>query len=241
MRTILITGASSGIGRAVAEALAAPGTNLILNSQSNAEGLAAAAAQAQSLGAECLAVAGDVSDYEFCGRLYRQGTQRFGDVDILINNAGISYVGLFQDMEPETWRRILDVNLGSVLNLCRLAVPAMIARHSGKIINISSVWGAVGASCEAVYSASKGGVNSFTRALAKELAPSGIQVNALSCGAIDTPMNRWLSEEDRSTLCDEIPAGRLGTAKEAARAVQLLIDAPDYLTGQIVTLDGGWQ
>lgn len=239
-RTILITGASSGIGKAIAGTLAAPGINLVLNSRHNQAGLEAVAQNALARGAHCLAVCGDVSDYEFCRRLYREGLRHFGRIDVLINNAGISHIGLFQDMKPEEWQRILDVNLGSVINLCHLAVPDMVARHSGRIISISSVWGCAGASCETVYSASKGAVNSFTKALAKELAPSGIQVNALACGAIDTPMNGWLSPEEEDALREEIPAGRMGSAKEAAHMVQLLLDAPDYLTGQIITLDGAW-
>ena len=147
----------------------------------------------------------------------------------LVNNAAQSGI-----------RRVMNVNIGSVMNLCHLVIPSMVHRHHGRIINISSVWGNVGASCEAVYSASKGAINSFTKALAKELAPSNIQVNAIAFGAIETPMNAWLSKEEAEALADEIPAGREGTKEEAAQMICMVADAPDYLTGQIITMDGGW-
>lgn len=240
-QTILITGASSGIGKAIALAFAAPGTRIILNSFHNKKGLEETASMASQKGADCITVQADVSEYDACRLLWQQAVSRFGAVDLLINNAGISHIGLFQDMEPSQWRHLMDVNLGSVMNLCHLAIPSMVQRHQGRIINISSVWGSVGASCEAVYSASKGAVNSFTKALAKELAPSGIQVNAIAFGAIETPMNAWLSNEDEDALRAEIPASRLGTPEEAAQLVSLIARAPDYLTGQIITMDGGWQ
>ncbi len=137
-------------------------------------------------------------------------------LDVLVNNAGISYIGLLQDMTPEEWDRVLSTNLTSCFLTCRLAVPLMVHAKKGRILNISSVWGAAGASTEAAYSASKGAVNSLTKALAKELAPSNIQVNALACGVIDTDMNRCFSEEERQALMEEIPAGRFGTPEEAA-------------------------
>jgi len=161
-------------------------------------------------------------------------------LDILINNAGISYIGLFTEMTPDDWRKVIDTNLTSVFNCCRLASPSMIARKSGKIINISSVWGSVGASCEVAYSASKGGINAFTKALAKELAPSNIQVNAVACGVIDTEMNRCFTEEDKQALIEEIPANRMGRSDEVAELVYQLTTGNEYLTGQIIHLDGGW-
>lgn len=239
-RTILITGASSGIGRAIALAFAEPGVNLVLNSCRNRSGLESTASQVIQRGASCLQISGDVSDPLFCASLWEQALLRYHSVDLLINNAGISHIGLFQDMSIEECRHIMDVNFGSVVNLCRQAVPSMLARHQGRIINISSVWGSVGASCEVMYSASKGAVNTFTKALAKELAPSGITVNAIACGAIDTPMNAWLSADEETQLAEEIPAGRIGTPAEAAQLVRMLANAPDYLTGQIITMDGGW-
>ena len=239
-KTILLTGASSGIGQATALAFAAPGNRLVLVSRKNKEGLQKTADEATAKGAEVLALSADVSDYNACKSLISQVTAQFGDIDLLINDAGISHIGLFQDMTPDEWQRVMNVNIGSVMNLCHLVIPSMVHRHQGRIINVSSVWGNVGASCEVAYSASKGAVNSFTKALAKELAPSGIQVNAIAFGAIETPVNAWLSEEETQALSDEIPTGREGTKEEAARMICMVADAPDYLTGQILTMDGGW-
>ena len=143
-------------------------------------------------------------------------------------------------MTVDEWQKVLNTNLSSAFYTCKYAVPLMLQKHSGRIINISSVWGTVGASMEAAYSASKGGLNSFTKAIAKELAPSNIQVNAIACGVIDTEMNQCFSEEERKALQDEIPADRFGSAEEVAQMVTSLLCAPDYLTGQIITLDGGW-
>jgi 3-oxoacyl-[acyl-carrier protein] reductase len=143
-------------------------------------------------------------------------------------------------MSVDEWQKVLNTNLSSAFYTCKYAVPLMLHAHSGRIINISSVWGNIGASMEAAYSASKGGLNSFTKAIAKELAPSNIQVNAIACGVIDTEMNQCFSEEERRVLRDEIPADRFGSAEEAAQMVVSLLNAPDYLTGQIITLDGGW-
>ena len=240
LRTILITGASSGIGAATAIAFAKPNNRLILVSRKNREGLKKIEDEARKMGAEILSILADVSDYEDCKSVVQQGVERFGTIDLLVNDAGISHIGLFQDMTPDEWQRVMNVNIGSVMNLCHLVIPSMVHRHHGRIINISSVWGNVGASCEAVYSASKGAINSFTKALAKELAPSNIQVNAIAFGAIETPMNAWLSKEEAEALADKIPAGREGTKEEAAQMICMVADAPDYLTGQILTMDGGW-
>ena len=208
LRTILITGASSGIGAATAIAFANPNNRLILVSRKNREGLKKIEDEGRERGAEVLSILADVSDYESCKSLLTEANEHFGPIDLLINNAGISHIGLFQDMTPDEWQHIMNVNIGSVMNLCHLVIPSMVHRHHGRIINISSVWGNVGASCEAVYSASKGAINSFTKALAKELAPSNIQVNAIAFGAIETPMNAWLSKEEAEALADEIPAAQ---------------------------------
>ncbi len=239
VKTALITGASRGIGKAVALRLAREGFRLALCARNEAP-LLETRKELLTLGVPCLAVAADVSDPAACRRLFDEAKAVFGSIDILVNNAGISHVGLLQDMSDDQWDALIGTNLSSVFYCCRLAIPSMVAAKSGRILNISSVWGSAGASCEAAYSASKGGVNALTRALAKELAPSGVQVNALACGAIDTDMNRFLSGEERIALAGEIPAGRLGTPEEAAEMAWKLLSAPDYLTGQIVTLDGGW-
>ncbi len=239
IKTALITGASRGIGKAIALRLAGEGFRLVICARDKVP-LLEAKKELLALGAPCLAVAADVSDPAACQKLFEEAQATFGSVNILVNNAGISHIGLLQDMDNGQWNTLIGTNLSSVFYCCRLAIPSMIAAKNGRILNISSVWGNAGASCEAAYSASKGGVNALTKALAKELAPSKIQVNALACGAIDTDMNRFLSEEDRAALAEEIPAGRLGTVTEAADMAWQLLRAPDYLTGQIVTLDGGW-
>ena len=143
-------------------------------------------------------------------------------------------------MTIEDWNRIITTNLTSVYNCCSLAIPDMVRNKKGKIINISSVWGSVGAACEVAYSASKGGMNAFTKALAKELAPSNIQVNAVACGAIDTEMNHFLTDKEMLQLTGEIPTGRLGRAEEVADLVYYLATKNEYLTGQVIGLDGGW-
>ena len=240
-QVIVITGASSGIGRASALRFAAPQTALVLCARQGAEALCAAAESARQAGSEVLTLQGDVADPDFDTRLIAETVSRFGRIDLLVNNAGISEIGLLQDMTRSSLERMLQVDLHAVIRICQAAVPVFVRQQSGRILNVSSVWGNVGASCETVYSAAKGGVNSFTRALAKELAPSGIAVNAAAFGAIDTRMNRQeLRPEDLAALAEEIPAGRLGTPDEAAELIWLLARAPLYLTGQVITMDGGW-
>ena len=239
-KTIVITGASRGIGRAIAIELAGKDTNIVINCVNNVDKLNEVKAIIEKKGSECETFAGDMGNYNDVQKMFDMCLQRFGQVDVLINNAGISVVGLFQDMGEDKWHRICNTNIDSVFNCCHFAVKDMMNRHCGKIINISSVWGLYGASCEVAYSATKGAVNSFTRALAKELAPSGIQVNAIACGAIDTEMNGHLSDDDKAELAEEIPAGRFGDPQEVAELVKSLSGMNSYLTGQIITLDGGW-
>ena len=234
----MVTGASRGIGKAIAETLAEAGYHLILTcNHSLAELQEVAASLEKKFGITCTALAADAADPAAIEKVFSS----LNHLDVLINNAGISYIGLLTDMNIEEWQRVINTNLSSCFYTSRLAVPLMLQKHSGRIINISSVWGNVGASMEVAYSASKGGVNSFTKALAKELAPSNIQVNAISCGVIDTAMNHCFSPEEMETLREEIPADRLGQPEEVAKLVLQLIQAPAYLTGQILTLDGGWQ
>ena len=166
--------------------------------------------------------------------------QQAGQIDVLIHNAGISHIGLLSDMTLEEWWRVIDTNLNSCFYLSHELIPQMVHRKEGKLLFVSSVWGNVGASMEVAYSASKGGINSFTRALAKELAPSNIQVNAVAFGVIDTQMNQCFSEEERRALKEEIPADRMGTCAEAAEMISQVLHSPAYLTGQVITMDGGW-
>ncbi len=240
MKTALITGSSRGIGKAIALAFADAGYGIVLNGRTPSAELQETHRQISEKKVPCLALAGDVGDALFCERMFAETQRQLGSVDVLVNNAGISHIGLLQDLTPQQWDRLLRTNLSSAFYCCRLAIPSMVARQSGCILNISSVWGVYGASCEAAYSASKGGLNALTRALAKELAPSGIRVNAIACGAIDTDMNRFLDAEERGALLEEIPAGRMGDPREVAALALQLAQAPDYLTGQIIQIDGGW-
>lgn len=239
-KTALVTGASRGIGQAIAFTLAAHGYDLAVCCSSDPGQLLPVQQAAEAAGVRCLPVQADVSKSRDCVRMFETIEKSLGAVDLLVNNAGISKIGLLQDMSFEEWERLISVNLSSVFYCCKLAIPGMVRKKQGAIINISSVWGVCGASCEAAYSASKGGVNALTMALAKELAPSGIQVNAIACGAIDTDMNQFLEPEERNALLEEIPVGRMGTPEEAAQLVLQLAQSPSYLTGQIIRLDGGW-
>ena len=236
-KTAMITGASRGIGRAMAEAFAAAGYDLVLTCLHHIKELEKLGKELeQAWGISCRCAAADVGNYEDTAALFAHIRR----LDVLVNNAGIAHMGLLQDMTPDQWRRIIATHLDGCFYTCRHAIPLMLAQGGGHILNISSVWGNVGASMEVAYSAAKGGVNTFTRALAKELAPSHIQVNAIACGVIDTDMNHCLSPEDLNALRQEIPADRLGTAAEVADLALQLLQAPGYLTGQIITLDGGW-
>ena len=239
-KTVLITGSSRGIGKAIAIKYAKKGYNVVINCKTNEDLLQKVKHEIKSYQTNCLAFTGDVGDYQICEQMFHEIKKAFGSLDVLVNNAGISYIGLLTDMTPCEWDMIIKNNLTSVFNCCHLAIPDMVRKQSGKIVNISSVWGVAGASCEVAYSATKGGINAFTKALAKELAPSNIQVNAIACGAIDTEMNRFLSDEDLLALTDEIPAGRLGRAEEVADFVYSVTHKNQYLTGQVIQLDGGW-
>ena len=243
-KAALITGASRGIGRAIAEALAYKEDIdvLVLNARRNSGRLEELSARIEENcpDKECIISYGDAGDFSYIENLRREITKRDCKVSVLINNAAISYVGLLIDMTEADWKETVDTNISSVFNTCRIFVPDMVSEKSGIIINISSVWGLVGASCEVAYSAAKGAVNAFTKALAKELAPSGVRVNAAAFGVIDTDMNSHLSENDRIALCDEIPAGRMASSEEAAEFVMKLLEMPEYFTGEVVKFDGGW-
>lgn len=238
---IWITGASRGIGAAAARKFAAQGWNMALTCLHSQEKLQALKQELEhQYHITCRAFTADMGDYAQVSACMEEILHTFGHVDVLVNNAGISRIGLFTDLTPSDWQLLLQTNLTSVFNCCHQVLPSMLREKSGRIINISSVWGCVGASCEAAYSAAKGGVNALTQALAKELAPSGIPVNAIACGAIDTDMNSGLSPQERLSLEEEIPAGRFGLPAEAADLIWHLTQTPVYLTGQIIRLDGGW-
>lgn len=237
----LVTGASRGIGKAIALALAKEGFDLILTCKNNLALLEAVAIQAMAFDVRCSAHVLDGGDYEAHEAFFTQHVARaFGRLDLVVNNAGVAYMGLLTDMSQEDWRHLMATNLDSLFHTSKFAVPMMVAQKSGVILNISSIWGNDGASCEVAYSASKGAMNSFTKALAKELAPSGIRVNALACGAIETEMNAWMRGDDKTALEGNIGLGRMGSPEEIAETVVFLAsEKASYITGQIITVDGG--
>ena len=238
-KTIFITGASRGIGKSIALLFASRGYHTFLNCSSSVDELKKLRAYiTEKYHTPCTLVPGNVGNPDHVRAIYNKIYQECTLLDVLVNNAGISYINLLTDMTDEDWNRIIQTNLSSVFYCCRQAIPPMVSKRSGKIINISSMWGTSGASCEVAYSASKSGINGFTKALAKELAPS--KVNAIACGVIDTSMNDQLTSEERKALEEEIPAGRYGTPKEIAQMVWNIVHAPEYMTGQIIGVDGGF-
>lgn len=239
-KTAIITGASRGIGKACALELAKHFEYIVINSYKHKEDLEQTKQEIEEFGAKCFAFTGDIGNFEFVKEMMKEVIATCPNVDLLVNNAGIAHIGLLSDMEIDEWNRIINTNLTSVFNCCKNIIPDMVKRKSGHIINISSMWGLSGASCEVAYSAAKGGVNAFTKALAKELAPSNIRVNALACGAIDTEMNACIPPEDLEAFCEEIPACRLGKPEEIAKAILHLYESPFYLTGEVIKIDGGY-
>ena len=237
MSTALITGASRGIGAACARAFARAGYDVIINYLNSEEKALSLAEELSALGVQAAAIRADVSDSEQVRAMFAQA----GSIDVLVNNAGISMTGLLTDMTDEEWRQMLAVNLSSVFYCCRAALDGMLRAHGGAIINIASMWGEVGASCEAAYSAAKAGVIGLTKALAKEVAPSGIRVNAVSPGVVMTDMMTGFSQDDLAVLKDETPLATLGTPEQIAEAVLFLAsDKADYITGQVLSVNGGF-
>ena len=237
-KTALVTGASRGIGKAIATSLAKEGYDLYMVCRNNGKMLVELSDELRKeYGINTWLYTGDVSNPDFAREIFSNISQ----LDVLINNAGISHFGLLSDMSDDEWKNLIGCNLDSVFYFSREAVKLMIQNHNGHIINISSVWGERGASYESAYSASKGGINSLTKALAKELAISGISVNALALGMIDTDMNRHLNEEEIKEIVNDIPIDRMGTPEEVGQMVINIIKSPKYLTGQIINFDGAWQ
>ena len=237
-KSALITGASRGIGKAIAYCFAENGYHLYLTCKTNFSILEEIKKDLETKMPDihCHIFQCDMGNPAAVEQLF----QSIAELDVIVNNAGISHIGLLTDMSSEEWHNIMSTNIDSLFYTGKYGVPKMLQKHNGKIINISSVWGNVGASMEVAYSASKGAVNSFTKALAKELAPSNIQVNAIACGLIATDMNACFNQEDLQAVIEEIPADRMGKPEEVAKLCSMLAEAPEYLTGQIITLDGGW-
>lgn len=239
-KVAVITGASGGIGAAAARLLAKEGWQLVLGCNSRPERAEALRAELRAAGCEATVCRADLTRMEEAEKLIECAISEYGHLDLLVNNAGIAQIKLFTDITPEEWRRMFAVNVDGVYHCCRAAVPHLVRRHSGCIVNVSSIWGMTGASCEVHYSAAKAAVIGMTRALAKELGPSGITVNCVAPGAIDTEMNAHLSPEERRMLEEEIPLGRLGTPEEAAAAIVFLAgEGGKYITGQVICPGGG--
>ncbi len=240
MRTVLITGASRGIGLACAEKFASEGYNVILNCVKSIDIATKKASElSEKYGIKACAIKADVASENEVRELFAKAKETVGSPDVLINNAGIAKLGLFQDMTSEEWDRLFEVNVKSVFLCCKEAIPHMLNQQSGAIVNVSSMWGEVGASCEAAYSASKAAVIGYTKALAKELAPSGIRVNCISPGLIDTDMNSALSQETKEELCQDIPLQRMGNTEEVAEWIYLVATQGTYITGQTISVNGG--
>ena len=239
-RTALITGASRGIGRAAAELLAECGYRLMLNYFRSEGSVQELKQKLTAAGADAEIFQADVGDPRQAEAMAEACCKRFGRVDVLINNAGIADVGLLTEVTDERWDRLWRVNVGGVFYTCRAVLPGMIREKRGKIINLSSIWGIAGASCEAAYSATKAAVIGLTKALAKEVGPSGIQVNCIAPGAVETDMNAALDEAALRSLREETPLGRLGTPREIAAAIAFLAsEESDFITGQVLSPNGG--
>ena len=234
MKNALVTGASRGIGTAIAEELANKGFRVFVNYNKSGERALKLAEKINGIAVKC-----DVSSSVEVDEMIKQ-TEKYGGIDVLVNNAGISFINLLQDTDESDYDRIFDTNMKSVYLVTRAVIPGMIRKKYGKIINISSMWGITGASCEACYSASKAAVIGFTKAMAKELGPSGINVNCIAPGLIDTDMNKEIDNKAKEEFIEETPLLRMGTVEDIAKAAAFLTsDDASFITGQVLSVDGG--
>ncbi len=238
-KTIIVTGGSRGIGAGIVKLLAEENNNIVLNYNKSEEKAKKIQKECTDLGKNVEIFKADVTKREEVKKLVEFTIQKYKKIDVLINNAGISQSKLFTEVTDEEWRYVIDNNLTSVFYMSQEVVPHMIQQQSGCIINISSIWGMVGSSCESVYSVSKAGVDGLTKALAKELGPSHIRVNSIAPGLIDTQMNQDLSEEVLEEIKEETPLGKIGTPEDIAKCVKWLIE-DEFTTGQIISINGGW-
>ena len=239
MKTIIITGGSQGIGKCMVENFARDGYNVVLNYNKSENSAKQIKSQLLEEGYEIEIFKADISKREEVKKLVEFTLNKFGNIDVLINNAGVAKIQLFTDVTEEDWDEIMNVNLKSALFTIQEVLPNMIHRKGGLIINISSVWGLVGASCEAVYSASKAGLDAITKSLAKELGPSNIRINSIAPGIIDTQMNNSLDEKIKKEIEQEIPLGKIGKPIDVYKCAKWLIE-DEYTTGQIISPNGGW-
>jgi len=240
-RTALVTGGSRGIGAAVARTFAAHGLNVVIHYMQSHEAAAETASECAKLGGRVYTIAADLRSREQIQLMKERLESENLMPDILVNNAGVAHYGMLADVTEEIWDDVMDVNLKGMFLVTQAFMGRMVSQRFGRIINVSSVWGLTGASCEVLYSTAKGGMNAFTKALAKELAPSGVTVNAVAPGVVDTAMIRHLSEEERRALMEEIPVGRFAEPDEIASLVYFLSKPESgYITGQIISPNGGW-
>ena len=238
-KVAVITGGTRGIGKAIALEFAKSGASLVLNYVGNDEAAIKTLEEIKSLGANCIVVKSSVATVSGCREIIDTAISEYGKIDFLINNAAISEVGLFMDVDDDGIDKILNTNLKGVLNCSRFAMTHLL-NTKGAIVNISSIWGNVGASCEVLYSTTKGAINLFTKSLAKEMAMSSVRVNAVAPGVIETEMNSWMNKQEREELEEEIAMNRFGKTKEIADVVLFLCsEKSSYMTGQILTVDGG--
>ncbi len=240
-RSALVTGASRGIGRAVAAVLAREGWAVCVNYLERRDAAESLVRELRAQGRAAMAFQADIADRESANACVRAASEELGPVELLVNNAGISRQGLFQDLDDAAWDRLLAVNLTGPRNAVLAVLPHMLSEKRGCVVNISSMWGLRGASCEAAYAATKAGVIGLTRSLALELAPSGIRVNCVAPGCVETDMVRVLGEDTRRMLAEETPLGRLGRPEDVAEAVAFLAsEKAAFITGQVLAADGGF-
>lgn len=240
-RSALVTGASRGIGRAIAAVLAREGWAVCVNYLERRDAAESLVRELRAQGRAAMAFQADIADRESADACVRAASEELGPVELLVNNAGISRQGLFQDLDDAAWDRLLAVNLTGPRNAVLAVLPHMLSEKRGCVVNISSMWGLRGASCEAAYAATKAGVIGLTRSLALELAPSGIRVNCVAPGCVETDMVRVLGEDTRRMLAEETPLGRLGRPEDVAEAVAFLAsEKAAFITGQVLAADGGF-
>ena len=234
LKKVLVTGSSRGVGKSVARIFLENGYYVYLNANKSADELNATLNEFRRFSQNIEAILADAGDFNEARKVF----ERVGALDVLVNNASVPLFGLFTAQNEQDFDYVINNNIRSALNCSRFAAEAMIREKRGAIINISSVWGITGASCEALYSASKGAINAFTKALARELGPSGVTVNAVAAGLLDTKMNERLSPEEVTAFLENVPLGKIGAPDDAARAVFFLAEEK-YITGQVLCVDGG--